>query len=284
MHFRRKTFALFFSLFSFSLFASDISTDFPKSDYIAQDLRERDGIVAKEKDVFAEMEKYIANGYNLTFAIIAYRSFMESIYDYLINIPNQDFAMLKIEVPQKLYTEVMGENPSYFKDDVLPVERVSWYDAIYFCNKLSKKCGLTPVYSEIKGKITQNSVANGFRLPTVDEWKYAAKGGEDFRYSGSDNLDEVGWYVNNSGGKTHPVAQKKPNGYGLYDMSGNVCEWLWDSCTMRYGYKRKDNPRYKRGGSWSGDGGFCRVEYFDREVASKKGSNLGFRIVRTISK
>ncbi len=257
----------------------------------AQDLRERDGIVAKEKDVFAEMEKYIANGYNLTLAKIAYRSFMESIYDYLINIPNQDFAMLKIEVPQKLYTEVMDENPSYFKDDVLPVECVSWYDAIYFCNKLSEKCGLTPVYSvdghtsvsmwnyvphkyaEIKGKITQNSVANGFRLPTVDEWKYAAKGGEDFRYSGSNNLDEVGWYVNNSGEKTHPVAQKKPNGYGLYDMSGNVREWLWDSRRSKY--------RYSRGGSWRHSDYLCDVW---TDYAREQSAFLGFRIVRTISK
>ena len=263
---------------------STLSKVLPRTMKPAQDLRERDGIVAKEKDVFAEMEKYIANGYNLTFAIIAYRSFMESIYDYLINIPNQDFAMLKIEVPQKLYTEVMGENPSYFKDDVLPVERVSWYDAIYFCNKLSKKCGLTPVYSEIKGKITQNSVANGFRLPTVDEWKYAAKGGEDFRYSGSDNLDEVGWYVDNSGKKTHPVAQKKPNGYGLYDMSGNVCEWMWDSCTKLYGHKCKDNSRHNHGGSYCSYDSSCEVWGYDVEVASEKYPFLGFRIVRTISK
>lgn len=84
-------------------------------------------------------------------------------------------------------------------------------------------------------------------MPTVEEWRYAAKGGQEFKYSGSDNLDEVGWYRENSGGKIHPVAQKKPNGYGLYDMNGNVLEWCWDS-SPSYSYSR-----YYCGGSWFND-------------------------------
>nr|WP_294424678.1 formylglycine-generating enzyme family protein [uncultured Treponema sp.] len=170
------------------------------------------------------------------------------------------------EVTQELYKSVMGENPSNFKGEKnLPVERVSWYDAIVFCNRLSVKEGLKPVYSidgvtnvsmwgyvphkenSISKEIKWDEKANGYRLPTVEEWRYAAKGGQEFKYSGSDNLDEVGWYRENSGGKIHPVAQKKPNGYGLYDMNGNVLEWCWDS-SPSYSYSR-----YYCGGSWFND-------------------------------
>ncbi|WP_365920970.1 formylglycine-generating enzyme family protein [uncultured Treponema sp.] len=111
-------------------------------------------------------------------------------------------------------------------------------------------------------------------MPTVEEWQYAARGGQEFKYSGSNNLDEVGWYGGNSGEKTHPVAQKNPNGYGLYDMSGNVYEWCWDS-------NDKGN-RYDCGGSWRNSADRCEVDNGYWNDVSYSYSNLGFRVVRNI--
>ena len=206
----------------------------------------------------------------------------------MVQIPGADVMFLKTEVTQKLYEKVMGTNPSSFIGEKNPVESVSFYDAIYFCNKFSILCELEPVYlvdgysdtskwnyephreNEIEGVITQNMKANGYRLPSTIEWDYAAHSGEDFFYAGSDNPNEVGWFFENSNNKTHEVAQKKPNAQGLYDMNGNVWEWSWDN-------------------SWYGQciiGGSIS-EYYDDNVGSsldatdrwKRCSNVGFRIV-----
>ena len=183
--------------------------------------------------------------------------------------------MSKTEITQAVYKAVMGKNPSRFTGDSLPVEKVSWYDAVEFCNKLSKKAGLEPAYSINEDNVECNRNADGYRLPTVEEWRYAARGGENYKYSGSNNLDEVGWYDGNSGRKTHPVAQKKPNGYSLYDMSGNVWEWCWDSPD---GHKR-----YLCGGSWRYGGTYCEVGYNYWDYAGPD-DYLGFRIVRSTGK
>lgn len=164
----------------------------------------------------------------------------------MVQIPGESYCIMDTEVTQEIYESVMGKNPSNFKGEKnLPVENVSWYDAVRFCNKLSEQEGLEPVYS-VDGetdlgqwswnfpdeRMECNKSANGYRLPTVEEWQYAAKGGQNYKYSGSDDLDKVGWYGEIKyflpAGKPHPVAQKAPNGYGLYDMSGNVWEWCWD--------------------------------------------------------
>ena len=229
-------------------------------------------------------------------AAMSFQSCAQISENDFVEIPGMNIKMLKTEVTQELYESVMGENPSYFKGDDLPVEQVSWYDAIYFCNKLSLSKNLEPVYSvngktdvttwnytphqsssTIGGEITQNTNASGYRLPTLEEWYYAAEGGGDYIYAGSDELDEVGWYYGNSDNKTHPVAQKKPNGYGLYDMSGNVWEWVWDSNdAIDYYY------RYYRGGSYSSLDFLCIPFYRGSSYASYRGRNIGgigFRIV-----
>ena len=234
----------------------------------------------------------------------------DSLKPKMVKIPGQHYEMMTTEVTQGLYKSVMGENPSYFRNDNEelgnkqknnlpentknnPVENVSWYDAIYFCNLLSKREGLEPVYAvddetdvekwdytphnrkEIDGEITRNENADGYRLSTVEEWWYAAIGGQIFTYSGSNDIGEVAWYDGNSGNTTHPVAQKKANCYGLYDMTGNVEEWCWDVAYFR-GY------RYNCGGSWSDHDGYCEVDYRTSDNASSRTRYLGFRLVRTI--
>ena len=178
------------------------------------------------------------------------------------------------EVTQELWQAVMGNNPSRFKGSSnppdgdeeqgkRPVENMDWYKAISFCNELSKACGLEPCYTEID---SEENIAvcdfnkNGFRLPTEAEWEWAAMGGKDYKWAGTDSESELGnyaWYYANSNDKTHQVKMKSPNGYGLYDMTGNVHEWCWDwygslsdVLPPNYTGAASGNMRVMRGGNY----------------------------------
>jgi formylglycine-generating enzyme len=164
---------------------------------------------------------------------------------------------------------------------------VSWADAVVFCNELSRAEGLEPVYRIYGDRIKVSWEHNGWRLPTEAEWEYAARAGEEMLYAGGNELDDVGWYAKNSRGQAHAVGQKRPNSWGLYDMSGNVWEWCWDWYGS-YSSAKKEAPkgpeegqeRVFRGGSWFNYESFARVAYRNAHQPSFVNPDLGFRAVR----
>ena len=158
------------------------------------------------------------------------------------------FFMAEVPVTQELYNGITGKNPSKFEGVNHPVESVSWYDAVAFCNQLNKLLALPKPYSGKDEETKCNFHCAAFRLPTEAEWEYAARGGnvethgraslsgspQQFEYAGSNNLNKVAWYGQNNGYETKPVGLKYPNRLGLYDMSGNVYEWCWDRYDRSY--------------------------------------------------
>ena len=205
------------------------------------------------------------------------------------------FYMGKYEVTQEEYQDVMGINPSFSLENNCPVECVSWYDAVEYCNRLSKKEGLTPCYSGSGDNITCNWNANGYRLPTEAEWEYAAKGGvnkDGYRYSGSNDIDEVAWYYGNSDMDAHHVGTKKANSLGIYDMNGNMWEWCWDRYGKYYcGESPRNNPtgdssgnyRVLRGGSHFSEAYdvYCTRRYAEKPDVFDDVGEFGFRVVRS---
>ena len=180
------------------------------------------------------------------------------------------FYLGKYEVTQEQYVAVMGKNPSHFKGDKLPVEQVSWEDAMAFCKQL--------------GEITGRSV----RLPTEAEWEYAARGcgQDDTVYAGSENLDKLAWFKSNSNRMTHAVGRKKPNELGLYDMSGNVWEWCQDWYAGSYNNASMVDPkgpvsgtyRVLRGGGWDYPARLCRSASRGRYRPDLWNNVSGFRV------
>ncbi|MCI7109368.1 MAG: formylglycine-generating enzyme family protein [Spirochaetia bacterium] len=233
------------------------------------------------------------------------------------------FYMGKYEVTQAEYEKYCSygsSSPSSDKGDGdnYPAYYVSWYDALVYCNKRSMAEGLTPCYS-ISGSTdpskwgtvptssnnTWNAVvcnwnANGYRLPTEAEWEYAARAGDNtvasLTYSGTSDVNKLGeyaWYSSNSNSKTHEVGTKKANGFGLYDMSGNVWEWCWNWFTNSYDAEAEGGSdptgtsagsnRVRRGGSWGSGSVNCAVSFRNSYYPNGRG-NLGFRVVRASSK
>ena len=189
-----------------------------------------------------------------------------------------DYYIGQTEVTQALWQALMGNNPSRFKGSDNPVECVSWNDCQEFIKKLNALTGKT------------------FSLPTEAQWEFAARGGnksKGYKYAGSNNLEEVAWYYDNSYDKgenhpdygTHSVATKQPNELGLYDMSGNVCEWCNDWYSD-YSSSAQTNPigpstgssRVLRGGVWLSSARFCRVSFRDFNDPVGRNDDLGFRL------
>ena len=194
------------------------------------------------------------------------------------------FKLFSVPMTQALYRQLLGENPSHFKGDTRPVETVSWFDAVRCCNAFSSALGLPAAY-RIQGSEVCWAGLNhpGVRLPTEAEWEYACRAGTTGDYAG--NLDEMGWYDQNSGKQTHPVGQKKPNPWGLYDMHGNVWEWCWDwrDAKLEGGTDpvgpASGSSRVFRGGSWGRFAFRCRAANRYGYYPSGCGNNIGFRAV-----
>ena len=234
------------------------------------------------------------------------------------NLKIASFYMSDHEVTRGEYKAVMGEDPSYASaydkdgnkltgDDAKnnPVNYISWYDALVYCNTRSINEGLTPCYA-IGGKTdpkdwgsvpsssnstwnaaTCDFTADGYRLPTEAEWEWAARGGENYTYAGSDDIDEVAWYTSNTNDTgTRDVKTKKKNAYGLYDMSGNVWEWCWDWYGSISGDTASSGPasgsyRCRRGGSWYDNASRAQVAYRGNGNPDyRSNGGYGFRLVR----
>jgi formylglycine-generating enzyme required for sulfatase activity len=185
----------------------------------------------------------------------------------------QPFCIGVTEVTQSQWEAVMGYNRSHFKGGELPVEKLSWREAVSFCEKLSEK----------EGKV--------YRLPTEAEWEYASRAGSAGAFGGGGNIDEMGWYEANSEQHSHPVGTKQANAWGLYDMHGNVSEWCSDIYSADYPDGAVVDPvglsegtyRLMRGGSWSSFVRGCRCAARNSAPVSYQFKQTGFRVVMEVS-
>lgn len=213
------------------------------------------------------------------------------------------FLMDKFEVTREMFTKVQLPNPSRWQDSPKkPVERVRWRDAKQYCNERSLLEGLKPCYNEKTMDWDCDYAANGYRLPTEAEWEFAARAGTDgpYDFGSADKLRLHGWFKDNAEQKTHPVGQKKPNRWGIYDLYGNVSEWCEDVYDPAY-YNQspsadphgppnpgKDVKRVIRGGSWKSSAEACRATARQGEKTGDSDACFstdycGFRCVRRVT-
>jgi eukaryotic-like serine/threonine-protein kinase len=261
----------------------------------------------------------IKNSIGMTLVLIPYGEFFMGSPDDAMEAENDERPLHRVriskpfylgvcEVTQAQFESVMGNNPSHFsakgggKDrvagqstDQYPVEQVSWLDAIQFCNKLSEKAGKKPFYEIDRTDVrVKDWNGQGYRLPTEAEWEYACRANASgpTRFSFGDEPMELkiyGWFDGNSEQRTHPVSQKRPNGFGLYDTNGNVWEWCWDWYSVGY-YNQTpaDDPtgpagaslsaRVFRGGAWNDRLRDARSAKRAGDVPGFRQGNVGFRL------
>ena|GEM_PF-675634 len=209
---------------------------------------------------------------------------------------SKGFLLGQTQLTQDIYEVVEGFNPSQFKFPNHPAERVSWVDVVKWCNKLSEKQGLRPAYSIVEAngrcQVSWNMQSDGYRLPTEAEWEYAARAASNFNYSGSNRPDEVAWFGasrRREGQRTYRVAQKQPNGWDFYDMSGNVWEWCYEDARGYQAGEKTDpvgttetSSRVCRGGSNYLDARQTRCSYRMRYDINYRSVFVGFRIARSL--
>jgi formylglycine-generating enzyme required for sulfatase activity len=210
--------------------------------------------------------------------------------DYELSTRVPPFLLDKYPVTQDLYEKVLGKdkNRSRFPGGDRPVENVSWFDAVKFCNLLSRELGLNPVYAIEGEKVMADFGITGIRLPSETEWELACRGGTDVNTDC--DPDKTAWHKQNSNGSTQGVGKKEPNPLGLYDMLGNVWEWCWDRHGNYPGIEPiewrgpKEGPdRVFRGGSWNNSPGSCRADYRLSVNPSFHDHDLGFRLARSLT-
>ena len=181
-------------------------------------------------------------------------------------------------VTQRQYAEVTGERPSTARGDSLPVEGVSWWDAVRFCNTLSERDALVPAY-RLGGDgagVEWDAAADGYRLPTEAEWEHACRGDTAGPRYGP--LDDIAWYRGNSAGRVHAVGGKRPSPWGLHDMLGNVWDWCWDV----YDAEVYGPYRVLRGGGWFDEHWSCRASVRRRSHPDLRLDDVGFRVARSL--
>ncbi|MCX4745861.1 formylglycine-generating enzyme family protein [Kitasatospora sp. NBC_01287] len=183
-------------------------------------------------------------------------------------------------ITQALYAQITDRRPSAAQGDRLPVDGVSWWDAVQFCNALSQRDGLSPAYHfQADGEgIEWDASADGYRLPTEAEWEHACRAGTTGPRYGP--LDEIAWYRGNSNERIREVGRKQPNPLGLYDMLGNVWEWCWDV----YDAEVYGSYRVLRGGGWFDEHWSCRASVRRRSHPTFRVDDVGFRIARSVAR